>query len=143
MNSAILDCNVVLQAIIGSMSAASYRTVTACLDGDFRLVVSGEVLQEYFDVLTLPRLRSQHRFSLSQILSYLDVLVADCDRVQVTRSVSPRLTRDITDAKFLALAEVSNANYLVTNDRRHLLPLKRHGHTRIVVPAQFLKLIRS
>jgi predicted nucleic acid-binding protein len=45
----------------------------------------------------------------------------------------------VTDAKFLGLAEEAGANFLVTNDRRHLLRLKRHGRTRIVTPARFLR----
>ena len=50
----------------------------------------------------------------------------------------PSLTRDVSDTKFLSLAAESLADNLVTNDRRHLLPLRQYGVTRIVTPAQFL-----
>jgi predicted nucleic acid-binding protein len=50
---------------------------------------------------------------------------------------------DVTDTKFLALAEESGATYLVTQDRRHLLRLKQYGKTQIVTPAQFLKELAS
>jgi hypothetical protein len=38
--------------------------------------------------------------------------------------------RDITDREFLALAVAADADFLVTNDRRHFLPLKRFGRTQ-------------
>jgi predicted nucleic acid-binding protein len=43
--------------------------------------------------------------------------------------------------KFLSLALKSNAQYLVTKDGRHLLRLKVFQNTRIVTPAQFLKIL--
>jgi predicted nucleic acid-binding protein len=52
--------------------------------------------------------------------------------------VSATLPRDVTDTKLLALADEAGADYLVTNDRRHLLRLRQDGKTRIVTPARFL-----
>lgn len=53
--------------------------------------------------------------------------------------VSATIPRDLTDAKWLALATASDADYLVTNDRRHLLRLRRFGRTQIVTPRAFLR----
>jgi predicted nucleic acid-binding protein len=52
------------------------------------------------------------------------------------------LARDITDTKFLDLALAADADYLVTNDHRHLLPLKIIGRTRIVTPHKFMLALR-
>jgi predicted nucleic acid-binding protein len=60
--------------------------------------------------------------------------------VEPERVVSHAVSRDVTDTKFLDLAVASDADYFVTNDRRHLLPLKRIGRTRIVTPHKFLAL---
>lgn len=49
------------------------------------------------------------------------------------------MIRAILDTKFLALAEDARADYLVTNDHRHLLHLRSHGQTQIVTPAAFLR----
>jgi uncharacterized protein len=57
--------------------------------------------------------------------------------------ISPSLTRDVTDAKFLALAAEISADFLVTRDRRHLLRLRHFQKTRIVTPRQFLKELES
>lgn len=61
------------------------------------------------------------------------------DRHNITKTVPAGLTRDVTDTKLLALADEANADYLVTNDRRHLLRLGRFGRTKIVTPAQFIR----
>lgn len=143
MITAILDSNVVVQSLIGAFEAASFQTVLACFDREFRLIVGQDALDELLNVLSIPKIRERHGLSPPQILVFVKALLANAETVRVDFSVSPTLTRDVTDAKFLALAEASEADYLVTNDRRHLLPLKRHGHTQIVVPGQFLKLIRS
>ena len=47
------------------------------------------------------------------------------------------LARNVTDTKFLALAEESGADYLVTNDHRDLLRIGAWSGTRIVTPAEF------
>jgi predicted nucleic acid-binding protein len=50
---------------------------------------------------------------------------------------------DITDVKFLSLADEADADYLVTKDGRHLLRLKKYRQTRIVTPAQFLAVLAT
>ena len=62
--------------------------------------------------------------------------------IKPERIVSHSLARDITDTKFLDLALAADADYLVTNDRRHLLPLKKIGRTRIVTPHKFMLALR-
>jgi predicted nucleic acid-binding protein len=51
----------------------------------------------------------------------------------------PRVQRapDPTDDFLLAMAEVGNADYLVTGDKSGLLALARHQNTRIVSAALF------
>jgi predicted nucleic acid-binding protein len=58
---------------------------------------------------------------------------------RASHTVPTNIARDATDTKFLGLAQVAQADYLVTNDRRHLLRLKHYGRTKIVTPAQFLR----
>jgi hypothetical protein len=53
------------------------------------------------------------------------------------------LSRDPQDNPVLAMALASDAEYLVTGDRRGLLSLKRVGATRIVTAAEFLKILKK
>lgn len=47
---------------------------------------------------------------------------------------------DEKDAYLLELAEESKADYLITGDKKHLLPLKKWRNTIIISPANFVKL---
>lgn len=140
MISAILDTNVLVQALLGARTAASSRVLDACYDRRFRPVFSDETLDELINVLAVPHIRTRHGLTDDQILEFAASLLTHGDR-HSARSVSlpASLTRDVTDTKFLALAAASHAGVLVTNDRRHLLPLKRFRRTQIMTPAQFLK----
>ena len=139
MTSAILDTNVFVQATFSASGSASYRTIVAQEQGKFRLIFSEATIDELLDVLQLPNIRASHRWSDDQILRFVSSFVADATIYTAVPSVPASLVRDATDAKFLGLAELSRADFLVTNDRRHFLPLRHHGHTKIVTPAQFLR----
>lgn len=87
----------------------------------------------------MPKIRNRHRWSDDEINQHLTFLLANSIFAEVSTVISPALTRDLTDTKFLALAQDTKADFLVTNDHRHLLPLKKHLVTRIVTPTEFLR----
>lgn len=47
---------------------------------------------------------------------------------------------DPSDNKILECAITAEADYIVTGDKNHLLPLKRYKNTKIVSPSEFLRL---
>jgi predicted nucleic acid-binding protein len=91
------------------------------------------------EVLTVPHIRARHGLSDDELLEFLASLLVNAVAYPGQVVVPASLPRDPTDAKFLALADESKANYLVTRDCRHLLRLGRFGPTRIVTPGQFLR----
>ena len=139
MTSAILDTNVLVQSILSPSSSASARVLDAYYDGRFRFVCSADTLEELSDVLLLPQIRQRHGMSQEEIAVFVASLMAYADVFASGRPVAPSVPRDATDSKLLSLAQESEADYLVTNDRRHLLRLRRHGRTQIVTPARFLR----
>lgn len=139
MTTAVLDTNVVVQSLIGSPDSASARTLDALYDGRFRFVYSPDTIDELLAVLTVPHIRVRHGLSDDEILEFVASLVACGERVDGTATVPARIVGDATDVKFVAAAEASGADYLVTNDHRHLLRLRSHGPTFIVTPADFLR----
>lgn len=56
--------------------------------------------------------------------------------------VTASVTRDPTDAKWLALAVDGQADYPLTVAKRHLLRLKTYGRTQVVRPAAFKRALR-
>jgi putative PIN family toxin of toxin-antitoxin system len=110
----------------------------ALFEGRFAIAASGPILEEFHRVLSLPKFVDRHGFTPDETTTYLRAVTL------TARIVSPVLeksypVRDITDREFLSLAVAADADFLVTNDRRHLLPLKSFGRTRIVTPAAFLR----
>jgi len=139
MTTAVLDTNILVQSLISSPRSASVRTLDAYFDGRFRLAYSSPLFDELVGVLMLPQIRARHQLSDDEILEFLASLLVNAVRYPGVFPVSHRLARDVTDTKFLSLAVESEADYLVTNDHRHLLRISRFRRTRIVTPRQFLE----
>ena len=143
MITAILDSNIILQSLLSDVTSASVQVVERYFDGDFELIFSEATLDELIDVLSLERLKAKHGYSDDEILEYVNSLLDNGQCFTVSQQVSAAVTRDITDTKFLALAQSSEANFLVTNDARHLLPLGQFAKTRIVRPGEFLSVLQA
>jgi putative PIN family toxin of toxin-antitoxin system len=138
MITAILDTNVLVQSLLASAPSASARVLDAYYNLKYRLIHSPQTLDELLEVLLVPRIRARHGLSDGEIAEFLASLLFNGTSCTAESHAPPSMTRDATDTKFLDLAEVSNAGYLVTNNHRHLLPIRRYQDTRIVTPAQFL-----
>jgi len=54
-----------------------------------------------------------------------------------------KLVQYLPDNKILEAALEGKVNYIVTGDRKHLLPLKEFKGIPIITPAQFLIILRS
>jgi putative PIN family toxin of toxin-antitoxin system len=121
--------------------AAPPGVLNAYLDGRYRLHVSDETLDEIWEVLTVATVQSRHGLSDDELLEFIVRLLANAELHTVDIALPASLTRDLTDAKFLALAQHANVGYLVTNDRRHLLRLRHFRDTKIVTPSEFLDLL--
>jgi putative PIN family toxin of toxin-antitoxin system len=139
MITAILDTNVILQGISSPHASASARAVDAFHDGRFRLAFSQATIDELLAVLSLPHIRPMHGLTDDGILEFIQTLLANATEFPIAEDAVVAGVRDVSDRKFLALAQESNAEYFVTNDRRHLLPLGRYHRTEIVTPAEFLE----
>jgi putative PIN family toxin of toxin-antitoxin system len=131
----ILDTNVLLGALISPHGPpdAIYRAWRA---GRFDLVTSTAQLDELRRASRYPKLKSilpAHR---------VGTMVNNLQRAIVLETLPPLPedveTNDPNDAFLLAMALASEADYLVTGDRRAgLLQRGRIGRARIVSPAAF------
>ena len=139
MITAVLDTNVIVQSLISSPPSASVRVLDAYYDRRFQLIYSPATVDELLEVLLLASIRQRHQLSDDEVLEFVASLVANARQIVATHPLSHALARDITDTKFLSLAEATQVDYLVTNDRRHLLRLRQYHNTQIVTPTQFLR----
>src|SRR5215472_14205931 len=111
MIRAILDTNVLICAALGSVRSAASRTLDALYNGKYLLVFSPATANELLDVLVLPDIRARHGWTDDEILQSVLTLLALAVIFPGQDTVPESLTRDVTDTKFLSLAEESAADF--------------------------------
>ena len=135
MLRACVDTNVWVSALISSGPPS--KVVELAFRRKFQLVMSPTMLDELQRVLTTrfdfkPKFAGKIRFRMAQVA---DVYNPD-GSVQV-------IPGKHFDNYVLETAVLGKAKYLVTGDRKHLLPLKIFRNVRIIEPSEFLKLFKE
>ena len=83
---------------------------------------------------------SKFRFNEKQTNFFEDRILEAAKLIHPSEKVAVIESHD-EDNRILECAVASEADYLVSGDRRHLIPLKRFRGTTIVPPAEFLRLL--
>lgn len=128
----ILDSNVLFSALI-SPNTPPHRIYQAWRQGIFELVTCDEQLAEIRRASRYPKIKhilQPHRVGL---------MLNNMQRAIIVDNLSSRYeTADPNDAFLLALADKSQAHYLVTGDKRAgVLSLITLGQTQIVTASVF------
>ncbi|PDW00924.1 putative toxin-antitoxin system toxin component, PIN family [Candidatus Viridilinea mediisalina] len=129
----VFDTNVLLSAI-------GWRGRPAlCLDrvrhGLAIGFTSEDLLQELRD-----KLRTKLVFSDSQVEQTLTYILSFIRITKIKENIM-FIAADPDDDRVLECAVAAGANYLVTGDRRHLLPLRSFRTIEIITVAEFLTLV--
>jgi putative PIN family toxin of toxin-antitoxin system len=145
----VFDCNVFVQAIANEESAAA-RALDLLDEHAITLFISDAVLSEIQDVLSRPHIRQLMPNITDE---RVDVLLRRLKREAVHIKNVPeefRYERDPKDERYVNLAIITNARYLVSKDKDLLdlvdLSVKgsesfrtRYPMLRILKPVDFLK----
>ncbi|HVX91194.1 MAG TPA: putative toxin-antitoxin system toxin component, PIN family, partial [Candidatus Paceibacterota bacterium] len=132
----IVDTNILLSALINPHGLPA-QLIDAWRGARFQLVTSQDQLLELGEVARRPALRKYivpahvGRF-INDLRELAEVIVR---LPHVDRS------RDPADNFLLAMAQASNAEYLVSGDKRDVLALKSHGSTHIVTTRRMLSIL--
>jgi uncharacterized protein len=110
-----------------------------CLEQARLGAVEGVTSQVLIDELA-EKLREKLLFSDEQIDDTLADLLGYIRIVRVVEQLSV-ITSDPDDDRVLECAVAAGAHYIVTGDRRHLLPLGTFRGIAIISPAEFLALV--
>ena len=100
-----------------------------------QLFVCPFILEEFRRVA-----ESKFRFNEKQTNFFEDRILEAAKLIHPSEKVTVIESHD-EDNRILECAVASEADYLVSGDRRHLIPLKRFRGTTIVPPAEFLRLL--
>lgn len=110
-----------------------------CLECARAGLVTGMTCREILDEL-VEKLQLKLHFSDSQATDTVADLLTFLRLVTITRTLKV-IPADPDDDKVLEGAVVGGAAYIVTGDRRHLLPLRNYQGITIVSATEFLALV--
>jgi len=133
----ILDTNILLSAFLSPLGAPA-KLLDAWERKTFTLVACDALIAELSDVAGRPFFRASLRASAAELLAAgLRDFSFFCQNLP-----SGPIAPDPKDSYLLALAEASQAEFLVTGDKQ-LLSLKQHQSTRIITPAAMVELLQE
>lgn len=127
----VCDTNVILSAIIFKGNPG--RILDSRLTKKIEVCVSKEILKEVSD-----KLRKKFRWEEEKIFRTIYNLRRSCLLVQPKTKISVIKT-DISDNIILECAVEGKANYIVSGDTKHLLPIRKFQGISIMSPQEFLK----
>ncbi len=134
MKRAVLDTNIVVSSALGG---ALVLILEKWDDGKFTVIVTSEILGEYFEVLNRPKFKLKQE-TIDRITRYLyqfSEFVVPEERIQFVKA-------DPKDDKFLEAAIAGKVDFIVSGDS-HLLDLKEFRSIPIVSGREFINWLES
>jgi putative PIN family toxin of toxin-antitoxin system len=133
MVKAKVDTNVLISATL--FGGNPEKILDLVEEGKVELIISEEILGEFKEVL-------QEKFGFDSDMAELTA----SDIKEISSLVVPTQKVDVVkekgaDNRILECAVEGKVQYIISGDKRHLLPLKEYKGIKIVSSAQFLKTI--
>src|SRR4051812_45829434 len=130
---AVLDTNIVASATYWRGKPA--HCLEAWVTGKFDLALSHAIFAEYEEIVERLRLRYPDRTPTQWLAA-----IKQAGHFYLPAEIQTEVS-DPDDRMFVECAVAAKADYLVTGDKSHLLPLKNVGEVRIIAASDFLKLL--
>ncbi len=129
----VLDTNVIISAV--HFGGPPEELLLLANQGDIELFISAFILEETARVLEEKLLWEKRRIRrLTDALREVASIIEPESGLNVVAG-------DDSDNRILACAVDAKADFLVTGDKRHLLPLQRYKGIRIVTPRELLDIL--
>lgn len=142
---AVLDTNVLVSGLMGAKGAPR-QALDAWLEGQFTLVISLYLIDEFVHVLQYPRIAERLQVTEDELVALLAALLSQAEVVP-GRLQLPGVTRDPKDDAVdvvgaVACAVEGSADYIVSGDQ-DLLVLDHYEDVRVVTPRQFVEILQG
>ncbi|MEK7597037.1 MAG: putative toxin-antitoxin system toxin component, PIN family [Patescibacteria group bacterium] len=131
---AVLDTNILISALF--FGGKPREIFDLILEKEFIGITSPYIIFELKDVLR----RKKFDIDEERIEEAVDLIKEYFEEVNLQTKLN-LIKHNHPDNKILALAIDAKADYLITGDKQHLLPLKKIKKTKIVSTEEFLLLI--
>ena len=132
----VLDTNTLISAL-GWKDGSPRKVFDLCLEGDFVLTTSKDIIEEFAEVITRPKfsfLTEQEKNEFILLLLQVCKIVEPKQKITVIRD-------DPSDNIILEAAIGGKVDFIVSGDN-HLLNLKEFKGIKIIKPKEFLDLMR-
>lgn len=129
---AVLDTNVLVSHFILPGNNPS-KILDLAVAGKLALILSGDILDELERVL-----REKMNFDAARARVARESLVALGEIIHPRHHVEA-VRQDESDNRILECALSGKAHFLITGDKKHLLPLKVYKGVQILSPAEFVR----
>jgi putative PIN family toxin of toxin-antitoxin system len=133
MLRAVLDTNVYISAIMFGGKPEIIRRLAK--EGKIQVLISEAIILEIAEVL-----RRKFDWESRDILQIIDD-IRESTVLAIPRQNINLIKEDDADNRVLECALEGEAQYVVSGDKRHLLPLEIYRGVRILTPDQFLRLL--
>lgn len=131
----MIDTNVFVSSFFGGKPK---KVIDLWKDGKITLCLSGDILDEYIEVLIRLNMKDEREFEeLLTLFSkgYNTVFTKNIPQINIVKN-------DPDDDKFIATALALKARFIITGDK-HLLSLKEYRGIKIVEPDKFLRISKD
>lgn len=136
---AVLDANVFVSALI-STRGTPRQIIDLWREEAFELLISAAILDEIGRVLRYPKITALHQLTERELQTFLALLSEEGLMMESAERLD--ISPDEPDNRYIECAVAGGADYLVTGDKLHLLPIGEYRGIRIVAPAVFLAVLQ-
>jgi len=129
----VIDTNVFVSGV--TFKGKPREVLDLIWRGDIEVSISSFILKELEETL-----KKDFGWDRNQITHTIEKIKAKTILIQPKNKVSVIKEKD-DDNRILECAIEGKVQYLISGDRKHLLPLKEYQGTKILSPSEFLKLL--
>lgn len=129
----VCDTNIFISGII--YGGSPYEILLKASLKEIKIVVSKDIMLEVAKVLKL-----KFKWIDTDIYKEIVYLKDLCEIVESRTKIS-RITNDPSDNKILECAVEGKVDYIISGDKKHLLPIKKFREIPIISASEFLKIL--
>lgn len=134
----VIDTSVFIAALLSqSQASAPIQVINSWREQRFILVMAPQLLRELVIKLIRKNVSQTDTEDLVALIAEVALHIPGAYEATRLDDIDP------DDNMFLAAAYEAKADYLVSLDRQHLLPLKHYHGTQILTPALFIRAINA
>lgn len=128
----VLDTNVFISGIF--FSGRPRQVLELARNKQILLVTSSAILLELAE-----KLHEKFEWSQEEVKEVVEGIGVFTEVVKPEVKVD-KIKADPADNRILECAKQAKADFIISGDKKHILPLKKFGKSKIVTPAQFLEI---